>query len=333
MKIIFFETTEEEKKVLPGLLEGLDAVFLKEKLTLQNVGLAAEAEIVSVFVNSEISKEIIDLLPKAKLFATRSTGYDHVDISYAKEKGIAVCNIPSYGSKTVAEFAFALMLDLSRKISKASNQLRENASFDISNFRGFDLNGKTLGVVGTGRIGKNVIKIANCFGMKIAAYDVFPDAKFAEENNFKYLSLDEVLAESDIVTLHTPYNKETYHLINKKNISLFKNGAYLINTARGEIVETEALIDALKDGRLAGAGIDVLEGERKLKEEKKLLSSGGLSADHLKLIAQNHELINMTNVIVTPHIAFFSAEAEAEIVRSAADNIGSFVKGNPQNIL
>ncbi len=333
MNIIFFETTKEEQSALSALVSGADCTFVSEKLDAKIAALHPDAEIISTFINSEISKEVIDALPKLKLISTRSTGYDHIDVEYAKSKGIAVSNVPSYGSRTVAEFAFALMLDLSRKVSDANRQIRQDGSFDITNFRGFDLFGKTLGVIGTGKIGKNVIKIAKGFGMNVVAFDAFPDAQFAAEVGFTYMPLAGLLAVSDIVTIHTLYNKDTFHLINKDNAKLFKKGAYLINTARGEIVDTEALIWAIEQKILAGAGLDVLEGERKLKEEAEFLFNSRNAADDqsFRTLIEDHMLMDMPNVIVTPHIAFSSREAEAEILKTSAENVMAFAKGSVIN--
>ena len=270
MKISFFETRDREQDFLTNCFLGHEVFFYQEKLDLKSVSKAKDTEIVSVFVGSEVNKEIIDALPHLKMIATRSTGFDHIDIAYAKSKGVAVTSVTSYGAHTVAEFAFGLMLNLSRKINGAIDQVKKEKKFDLNNFRGFDLFGKTLGVLGTGRIGKNSIRIGQGFGMKILATDLYPDHAFAEENGVEYVPLDALLSSSDILTIHTPYNETTFHLINKENITLIKKGALLINTARGEIVETEALISALKSGILAGAGLDVLEAERKFKEADKL---------------------------------------------------------------
>ncbi|KKQ35393.1 MAG: D-isomer specific 2-hydroxyacid dehydrogenase NAD-binding protein [Candidatus Nomurabacteria bacterium GW2011_GWB1_37_5] len=322
MRIVFFETNKEEEKILKGLLPEIDAVFSSEKLSLDNVSLAKDAEIMSVFINSEISKEIIDQLPLLKFISTRSTGFDHIDHIYAESKNIVVSNVPAYGSRTVAEHTFALLLEFSRKAGEANRQIKAENNFDIEimQFKGFDLFGKTIGVIGTGKIGKNVCRIAKGFGMKILATDLYPDYVFAEELGVEYIPLTELLSASDIVTIHTPYNETTFHLINKENIKQFKKGAYLINTARGEIVETEALVSALKDGTLAGTGLDVLEGERQLKSEKNI---GGPVA----------ELIQMPNVVVTPHIAFCTTEAIAEILKVTTENIKSFSAGTPQNLV
>ena len=335
MKITFFEARENEKVLLTSLLAGHELSFYKEKLDLALSSTAKDAEIISVFVNSEITREIIEALPKLKLIATRSTGFDHIDCAYAKEKGIAVVTVPSYGTHTVAEFAFGLILALSRKICSAGNQIRETGTgdFNIAPFQGFDLYGKTLGIVGTGRIGKNTALIAKGFGLKILATDLFSDQAFVEASGIEYVPLSVLLSNSDIISLHALYNETTYHLINKENIKLIKKGSIFINTARGELVDTEALVWALKEGIIAGAGLDVLEGERKLKEEAEFLAEGSGDAKDFRLLVEDHIIMEMPNVIVTPHIAFFSREAEEEISKTTAGNILAFARGTPENLV
>lgn len=332
MKATFFEATESEKAALTNLLPGFELVFYSEKLTPETANLAKDSEVVSVFLGSQINKGLLDLLPGTKLFQTRSTGYDHIDVASVKAQGASVATVPGYGSHTVAEFAFALMLSLSRKIFTARHQLMESDSFDISALQGFELKGKTLGVVGTGRIGKNVIKIANGLEMKVIAYDVFPDAKFSGEQKFEYVDLPVLLAQSDIVTLHAPYNEKSHHLINKNNIGTMKKTALLINTARGELVETDALVRALERGDIAGAGLDVLEGERQLKDEAALLRGGAEMADY-KVLFEDHILMDMPNVVLTPHIAFDTAEGVHEILEVTAKSIAGFAAGKPENLL
>ena len=335
MKIIFFEVPKEEQPIFIQSFQGQEVSFYEEKLSEDNVNLIKDAEVVSVFVNSEINKNIIDLLPNLKFITTRSTGFDHIDCEYAKGKGISISNVPSYGSYTVAEFAFGLLLNLSRKINQANNHLCRGADFNIFSLQGFDLRDKTIGVIGTGKIGKNVIKIAKGFSMNVLAYDLHPDMVFAQENNFQYKTLPEVLSGSDVITLHAPYFKENHHLINKENISLMKKGVYLINTARGELIDTEALIEALKNGIIAGAGLDVLEGERELKEEIEILSckEKAEKVKDYKTLLEDRVLIDMPNVIVTPHIAFYSKEAEDEIVKTTIDNINGFISNTLINLI
>jgi len=318
MKIAFFEVPKIEQDFFLQALEGVNISFFEAKLNLDYASKVKDIDIICGFTDSLINKDIIDLLPNLKLIATRSTGFDHVDVAYANSKGIRVCNVPAYGSETVAEFVFALLLTLSRKVREAAHLLKENGDYTISrNVQGFDLSNKTIGIIGTGKIGKNVIRIAKGFDMNVLAYDLHPDLDFVRENenNFTYKTLEEVLAQSDIVTLHAPYTKENHHLINKENISLFKKGAYLINTARGELIDTEALIYGLKEGIIAGVGLDVLDREREFKKGDTI------------------PMLDMPNVVMTPHIAFDTKEAERRIMQTTIDNIKGFIAGVPINLV
>ena len=335
MKITFFEVPKMEQPVFVELFAGAEITIYEEKLTENNLEKVKDADVISVFINSVIDKGIIDALPNLKLITTRSTGFDHIDVAYCETKNIQVANVPAYGSHTVAEFAFALLLNLSRKIFDAGRQLKEEGDFSIFSLQGFDLNGKTLGVLGTGKIGKNAVRIAKGFGMNVLAYDLHPDMAFAAENDFAYKSLEEVLAQSDVLTLHAPYSKENLHLINKENVSKMKKGVYLINTARGELVDTDALIWGLKEGIIAGAGLDVLEGERELKEEIEILASEEKSGrvNDYKTLLEDRVLIEMPNVLITPHIAFYSKEAQMEIIKTTVENIKGFVSGASINLV
>jgi len=334
MKIIFFESPAIDEFILKSSFSDYEISFCKEKLNKDNINKASDAEIVSVFINSLLDKEAIDMMPKLKFIITRSTGFEHIDLVYCTQKGIIVSNVPAYGAHTVAEFAFALILNLSRNILKANNYIRETNDFNFSkSFEGFDLNEKTIGVIGTGKIGKNLIKIARGFGMKVIATDLHPDVIFANENNVTYKTFNEVVSEADIITLHTPYTKENYHLINKDNISKMKKGVILINTARGALVDTEALISGIKNGIIVGAGLDVLEGERDLKIENEIFKAGNKEKVDYKILVEDHLLMEMSNIIVTPHIAFYSKEAEEDILKTTIENIKGFISGNFQNII
>ncbi|MFA7192311.1 MAG: NAD(P)-dependent oxidoreductase [Candidatus Paceibacterota bacterium] len=333
MKTIFFEISAEDKIKYQNLLSGQDVEFYEEKLSTENTEKAVDADILCVFINSEVKKDIIDALPNLKYIVTRSTGYDHIDGAHAKEKNIGVSNVPSYGSDTVAEFTFGLILNLSRKIFQASHQVKEGGNFNLSELKGFDLCGKTLGVVGTGRIGKNVIRMAKGFNMNILAYDLFPNTDYAKSESVKYVTLDELLSGSDIVTLHAPYTKDNNHMINKDNIMKMKKGAYIVNTARGELVDTEAILLGIQNGIIAGAGLDVLEGERELKEEFHLKYSDAQNNINYKTLLENHVLINIPEVIITPHVAFYTEEAENEIINTTIENINSFQQGQIKNTI
>ena len=337
MKIAFFETQGDDEKSITELFPNDELFFSAEKLNADSAGLIPDTSVVSIFINSEITADVLDHLPNLRLIATRSTGYDHIDIAAAAAKGVAVATVPAYGARTVAEFTFGLILNLSRKICDAYLGLQTHDDFSITRYEGFNLYGKTLGVIGTGRIGKNVVKIAKGFGMNVVAFDLFPDEKLAAAEGFSYLKLENLLEQSDIITIHVPYTKETRHLIHAGNIAKFKRGAYLINTARGEIVETDALLRAIKDGIIAGAGLDVLEGERYIKDELELLTDKKdqlvETKEGFRMLLESHTLMHLPQVLVTPHIAFFSREAKLEILKTTAENIAHFAAGAPQNIV
>lgn len=334
MKIGFWEIDSSEKKdFLSANLNYSDLSFFKEALTIESLPKELDYKVISVFTSSQINSQIIDHFPDLKLITVRATGFDNVDIKAAKEKNIIVSNVPAYGSNTVAEYTFGLILSLSRKIPQAVNRLKIGFEFDFEGLRGFDLHDKTLGVVGTGKIGVNVIKIAKGFGMKVIATDYYPNEALAKQFDFSYVSLEELLKNADIVTLHVPLLPQTKHLINKTNIRLIKKGAILINTSRGPVVETESLFQALTSGNLAGAALDVLEEEADIKEEAELLEKNKLSSDQYKIILQNHILINLPNVIVTPHMAFYTKEAEQSILQTTVENINGIAESSPKNIV
>ncbi len=332
MKIAFFETSESDKEYLARVLTGdHELSFFAEPLTAGNATHAAACDIVSVFIYSTVDTSVLDRLKNVRCIATRSTGFDHIDIAACHARDIAVLNVPYYGENTVAEHTFALILALSRNVHKSyARGLKED--FSIEGLIGFDLKDKTLGVIGTGHIGLHVIRIAKGFGMHVIAYDVHHDTFLSEILHFRYAPLDDVLAQSDIVTLHVPYNEHTHHLINRQNIRHMKRGSLLINTARGGVIENEALIEALDSHILSGAGLDVLEGEEHAKEEKQCLheNCGPAQARQIK---ENHDLLSRDNVVFTPHIGFYSEEALQRILDTTLENIAKFTLGNLQNLV
>ncbi len=306
-------------------------MFTHDLLTQKNVPSARNCEALSVFIYSKVNKQILDMLPKLKLIVTRSTGFDHIDIEECKKREITVCNVPFYGENTVAEHTFALILSLSRNVHKSYVRTLRN-DFSIEGLKGFDLKDKTLGVIGAGHIGLHVIRIAKGFGMKVIAFELNKNNFLSEVLGFEYKPLEEVLKTADIVSLHVPYNQHTHHLINKKNIRLFKKGAILINTSRGGLIEIEALIDGIGKGIIAGAGLDVMEGEEYIREEKQLLFDK-TKTDVIAKIAKSHELLKRDNVVFTPHIGFFSQEALERILDTTADNVAAFYSGKKQNVI
>ncbi|MCC6934244.1 MAG: hydroxyacid dehydrogenase [Candidatus Yanofskybacteria bacterium] len=333
MHIVFFEIMPGEREHLESSIPAGHAVaFSEEKLTERSAAQFADADIISVFVNSQITRSIIDGLPNLKLITTRSMGYDHIDIAYAKEKGIRVSNVTTYAAHPVAEFAFALLLAVARNIYPAYDQLREGTSYDIRKLQGVTLSGKTIGVLGTGRIGKTVCGIARGFGMNVLAFDIHPDEQLAATTPLTYAPLDDVLAKADVLSVHMPYTPETHHIINAEAFGRMKKGVILINTARGELIDTHALVAAITSGTVAGAGLDVLEGERALKEETEALTARLPDVDY-RLLAANHFLIDHPTVLITPHIAFSTDEAMLEISRVTAQSISNFIAGTEQAYL
>ncbi len=332
IKIAFFEIESWEKDYLQSQLRDFDLIFFEEKINSNNLEKILDINILSPFLYSAIDKKIIGSLKSLKYITTRSTGFDHIDLKTCKKNNILVSNVPTYGENTVAEHTFALILTLSRKIYPSLEKTKKG-DFSIEGLMGFDLKEKTLGVVGTGNIGKHVIRIAKGFGMQILAYDIKKDQKFAKKIGFKYVSLDYLFKNSDITTLHVPYNKLTHHLINKEALKLFKKNSYLINTSRGGVCDTTALLQGLKDDIFTGLGLDVLEEEYFIKEERELITPNFSKKSDLKTILQDHILINQPNVIVTPHNAFNSKEALIKILDTTIENIKSFSKNKLINLI
>lgn len=331
MRIAFFEIQDWEKSVLEARFSGHVLHFSTEPLDESSLEDIRECEVLSVFIYSRVTKAILDQLPHLKLIVTRSTGYDHIDVADAKERGITVTNVPTYGENTVAEHAFALILALSRNVHKSHvRRLRNN--FSIEGLKGFDLKDKTIGVIGAGKIGLHVIKIARGFGMRILAFDAYQNTFLSEVLGYEYVSLEKLFAESDIITLHTPYLPATHHLINEKNIELIKRGAILINTARGELVDNDALIHGLDSGILAGVGLDVIEGEHLIREEKELLAENR-KPEELQELVKDHILLGRDDVVYTPHIAFYSEEALHRILDTTIENIECYATGQCQNTI
>lgn len=329
-KIAIFEAHEWEKPYLKDKLGNYEAAFFDGILDETNADKAKDFEIISVFVYSKISKKVLDKSKDLKLIATRGTGFDHIDVEECRKRKIMVCNVPTYGENTVAEHTFALILNLTRKIHKAWERTRR-LDFSQKGLRGVDLRGKTLGVIGAGSIGKHVVRIAKGFEMNVIAFDTFKNKKLEKKLGFKYVPFDHLLKNSDIITLHCPYNKKTHHLINKKNISKIRKGALLINTARGGLIETGALVKALDNGILSGAGLDVLEDECLIKEDAQVMSRHFPKKCDMKIILQDHILAKRDNVIITPHNAFNSKEALQRILEATVENINAFLRNKAIN--
>ncbi len=331
MQIAVFEVEPWERNAFESLSEHHDVNFIERPLKANGAGEFTEAEVLSPFIYSDLSTASLERFPNLRLITTRSTGVDHVDRDYCEDKGIIVCNVPSYGESTVAEHVFALLLSISHNTFHAIERTRKG-DFSLQGLRGFDLSGKTIGVIGTGSIGEHVIRIARGFDMQVIAYDVKPQEALADELDFIYRPLDRLLRESDIITLHVPGTSKTQHMISRDEFDLMKDGVVLINTARGSIVDVEALMRALADGKVAAAGLDVLPEEPTVREEAELLRSIFRRKHNLETLLANHVLLRMRNVYITPHSGFCTHEAVQRILDVTVRNIEAYDRGKPVNV-
>lgn len=335
IKAAFFDIKEIEQDFLEkNKPENCDFIYIQTPLHIgfeDNLEKIKDAEIISVFTGSIASGDLLKKIPDLKFVTTRSTGYNNVDIGYCKEKGINVANVPKYGDCTVAEFTFALLLNVIRKVSTANDELRHGV-INLEKYIGHDLLDKTIGIIGTGAIGAYTAKIAYGFGMKILSYDPFPSEELKEKLGAEYVELDRLYKESDIISIHAPSRKENFHMVNDKAFSQMKDGVIIINTARGEIIDTNALYKALKSGKVAGAGLDVLECEEIIANEELFFSKiDCVKKDCLEKTLINHKLLEMPNVIITPHIAFDTIEAIHRILHTTIENINGYIQGNLVN--
>lgn len=328
MRIAFFDTKPYDKESFQAASAGKDITikYFETKLNEDTVGLAKGFDAVCVFVNDTVNKEVIDSLCElgVGVVALRCAGFNNVDMKYAFGK-IHVLRVPAYSPYAVAEHAMAMLLTSIRRIHKAYIRTKD-FNFSLSGMTGFDLHGKTVGIIGTGKIGRVFIDICRGFGMKVLAYDKFPAEGLADGENIRYVSTDELFADSDIISLHCPLNDETYHIIDESSIEKCKKGVVIINTSRGALVDAEALLNGIKSRQVGAACLDVYEEESELFFED---YSGHIVEDDTLA-----RLISMPNVIVTSHQAFLTKEALSNIADTTISNLeGFFEKGQCPNEL
>lgn len=298
-----------------------DIKYFKGHLNPNNVVLTQDADAVCIFVNDTANVAVIDAMADngVKLLALRCAGFNNVDLEAAKGK-LPVVRVPAYSPYAVAEYSLALMLSLNRKIHRAYWRTRDG-NFSLNGLMGFDMHGKTVGIIGTGKIAKILIRILKGLGMHILAYDVYPDYKFAEEEGITYTTLDELYKSSDIISLHCPLTEQTRYIINDDSIAKMKDGVMIINTGRGQLIHTNALIEGLKEKKISAAGLDVYEEEGDYFYEDK--SDKIIDDDVLA------RLLSFNNVIVTSHQAFFTKEAMHNIAETTLQNIEDFRQNRP----
>ena len=330
--IVFYESTPVDTFQLTNELHGTDHYweYVSGVITPENIN--PNAEVISVFVDSVVTKDIMDKMPKLKLIATRSSGFDHIDLDHAKRRSITVVNVPTFGENTVAEHAFALLLMLARKLPGMIESTKAGV-YSPQQYVGFDIIGKTIGIVGMGKIGKFMATIAKGFGMNVLACDIKQSHAANTDPRIQYVDLPTLLQRSDIVSLHAPLTPKTYHLINQDTVLQMKRGAILLNTARGELVDNRALISALSSGHLAGAGLDTIEGEKFLHAKSVVdnLNTNAASPESYLHTSEIMALTRMNNVIITPHSAYNTTKAIARINAVTAKNIIDFWYGKMPN--
>lgn len=332
MKTIFFEIESSETDLLASVARNVEYDIVKAPLSAENATHFADAEIISCFVHSRLDRAVLEKFKNLKLIATRSTGCNHIDLGYCSERGIVVANVPAYGAHTVAEHVFALLLALSRHLRQALQQTREG-NFDLRGLQGFELYGKTIGIIGTGFIGMRTAEIARGFGMTVLAHDIQPHMDSARQIGFTYTSIDRLIAQSDIISLHVPETRSTHHLLSEREFGLMKDGVIIINTARGSNIDVKALIAALAKGKVGGVGLDVLPNEPSIREEAELLRANHDKSNDLEAMMVDQVLLHHKNVIVTPHSAFYTKEAVERILQTTCDNIRAYLDGIPLHLI
>jgi len=331
-KVVFFEVEPWEQEYLKDKLQGkVDLEFFSHRLSYDNVHEAAQADYISSFIYSDLSHQVIDHLRKLKGIATMSVGVDHIDVEEAHRRGVIITNVPSYGPNTVAEHAMALLLSISRRIVESVERTRHGL-FDYNGLAGWDLKGKTIGVIGTGKIGAHVVRIANGLDMKIIAYDPFPSEELTSKFGAEYMTLEKLLSQSDVITLHVPLTDKNKHMLSDKEFKQMKKGMTVINTARGALIDPEALVEALNNGTVKHAGIDVFEQESLLTEERQL-KSRYFKLQEFQSAMTNHVLLHHPKVTATPHNAFNSEESIKNILDTTVDNVIGLVTGDPVNVV
>ncbi len=331
MKVHLFESEPWAKAAWHQTGTRLESMWVEGLLALDNLAGSEKAEIISSDV-SLLKPAVLEPFKQLKLIAVRSTGVDRIDLAFCQAHNITVCNVPAYAENAVAEHAFALLLALGRHLCEAVQHTRR-LDFSWAGMQGFELRGKILAVIGTGAIGRRVAMIARGFDMEVVAVDSFSDEPWAAANKITYLTLDEALCRADVVSLHVPGMPETRHLLSAERFKLMKKGVVIINTARGDVVDAQALLEALASGKVAGAGLDVLPEENDLLEEDfrlRVLERGG---DDCTTQLTNHLLLQHPRVLVTPHCAFFTKEATSRLMQVTVNNIEAFIKGEPINIV
>ncbi len=347
MRLYFTEAEPSERAYYKDELNEHELIFLN---SLDDV--PADAELLSTFIYSDINAQFLEAHPTLRHIVTRSSTYDHIDLAECGRRRITVSYVESYGDHTVAEHTMALLLALTRRLREIL-QFQRKSKIVLEKLRLMEISGKTFGIIGTGRIGQRTVPMAKAFGMNVIAYDIHRDSVAEQQLGFRYVDLDDLLHQSDVISLHASLNTGSYHIMNREAFHKCRRGVVLLNTARGALVDTKALIEALDAGIVRAAGVDVLEDERVLRQELfdvigaqilKRLSLGECAEnkedpnkksriEEIHELVRNESLIARRNVLFTPHLAFNSEQATERMKQTTVENIRAFFANSPVNLV
>ncbi len=334
-KIAIFNVDEKKEVIFLNLFKGSghELHLFRKQLDQKTAEANNDIEGIAIALRPNITSTLLDALPHLRVISTMSSGFFHIDINACNTRNITVCNVPDYGVNSVAEFAFGLIVALVRKFKPAFERA-DCANLYREGLMGTEIGDKTIGIVGTGRIGSYMARLGNAYGMNIIACDLHPRPHLTEKFKVVYKDLEALLSESDIITLHVPYNSSTHHLIDEKRLTLCKPSAIFVNTCPRKVVDTDALLRALKENRLAGAALDTFEGE----EFEILFEEGLLNKENLTSTAWMHaldefDILHSEKAVITPYISYYTVEALNRLLNSTANNLKSYFSGHPQNVI
>ena len=331
LKIVVYESEPSIVHACKQLASNHEVFFIEDIMCQANISNHTGAQIISID-QSVLTADILKRFNWLQLIAVRSTGFDHIDITCCKDMGIVVCNVPGYAANAVAEHTFALILAISRHL-EAAIQCTRKAKFSWKGLQGFELQGKTILVIGTGAIGRRVAEIARGFNMEVVAFDLKPDESWAAAHAIRYVDFEAAISTADLISLNIPPLSEKKYLLSEKHFQRMKAGVVIINTARGELIDNQALVRALYSGKVAAAGLDVLPDEHFIREKDKDPGIFFKDIFDSKTMLANQLLFQHPNTIITPHIGWFSTEAAQRALDATVENIENFLTGNPENVV
>lgn len=335
IKLAIFNVDEKKESMFLNLFKGseYELRFFRNQLDQKTAKANNDVEGIAMALRPNLTSKLLTDLPHLRVISTMSTGFHHIDVNACKAHNVTVCNVPDYGVNSVAEFVFGLIVALARKF-KPSFERADCGNLSRAGLIGRDIKGKILGILGTGRIGSYMVRLGHAYGMKIIACDLQPNPHLIEKFNVVYNDLETVLSEADIITLHVPYNSSTHHMIDEKRLLMCKPSTFIVNSSPIKVVDTDALLKALKDDRLAGAALDTFEGEEyEILFEEDLMEKGNLTQAAWMHALDEFNIVHSEKVIITPYNSYNTIEALERLLIATAENLKSYFSGHPQNVI